>query len=325
MTQTVTSGSSGVYTASWNASGASNGTYTFAATAETSSNIPGNTWQENAVLELNGAPAQVTGLAASAGNGRATLSWTACTASDFAYYQLWRGTSSGAETLDINNLTANGVTDTGLTNGTKYYYVVYAVDTNGNISPASSEVSVTPATQSDTTTPTAPGSFTVTRSGGNAVLSWTASTAGSSGIACYYIYRDGGALPFARVPGATLTYSDIVGYTVAHSYTVVACSGAGLLSSPSASANISHRHAPHLHPDGDQQQGDAGGQHRRRADRRPADARSTTDRSPRRSGTPAVWSSLPYGWYKVTATCGSAGPVSQTVFLNAATTVPFTF
>ena len=164
----------------------------------------------------------------------------------------------------------------------------------------------------------------MTRSGGNAVLTWNASTAGSSGIACYYIYRDGGALPFARVPGSTLTYSDIVGYTVAHSYTVVACSGAGLLSSPSASANITTATPPtYTLTVTSNKATPVTSIVVVQTDALPTpidDGQKTAT-----SAASAVWNGLPYGWYKVTATCGSEGPTSQTVFLNATTTVPFTF
>lgn len=315
-------GLSGIYSCSWSASGATNGTYSFGATAYTSAGVPGNSWSESAQLTLNAAPAQVTGLAATAGNGRANLSWTACTSSNFDHYQLWRGTTSGGETLDTDNLTANGITDTGLTNGTKYYYQVYALDANGDASPASTEVTVTPALQSDTTAPTAPTCFTVTRGAACAQLSWGASSA-TSGIACYYIYRDGGALPYARVGDTSTSFSDIVGYTVAHSYDVVACSGAGLLSAPSATASIQtatpptytltvkvNKASPATTVDVTQ------------TDALPAPIDCGAQSISSAAG--GTWSTIPYGYYQVTATYNGT-TLTQTIYLNAAQTVTFTF
>ena len=327
-TQTVSNtgvsgaGLNGIYSCSWSASGAVNGTYTFAATAYTSAGVPGNSWSESAQLTLNSAPPQVTGLTATAGNRCATLSWTASTSSNFDHYQLWRGTTSGGETLDTDNLTANGITDTGLTNGTKYYYQVYALDANGDASPASAEVTVTPAVQSDTTAPTAPTNFTVTRSAACAQLSWSASSA-ASGIACYYIYRDGGAQPCARVGGSSTSFSDIVGYTVGHSYYVVACSGAGLLSAPSATASIQTATPPTYTLTVTVNKASPATS----VDVTQTDALPTPIDCGMQSVTSAasgVWKSIPYGYYQVTAAYNGT-TLTQTIYLNATQTVTFTF
>ena len=70
-----------------------------------------------------------------------TLSWTA--SSGAASYSLYRSTSSGAETLLKSGLTGTSYTDTGLTNGTTYFYQVAAVNSAG-ASAASGEASATP-------------------------------------------------------------------------------------------------------------------------------------------------------------------------------------
>ena len=226
---TQTSGSSGVYTGSWNASSATNGVYEFQAQAYTSANAAGNVWQRRTTLQLNSAPAQLSGLTATAGKQLVMLSWTASTASDLACYEVWRGTTSGGETLLTNNLNANGCTDTGLTSGTTYYYEVYAVDTNGNLSPASSEVSAKPTSTSGSV-PGTPGSFSATRTNNTAVLSWTAS---SNSPAYYYVYRDSSTTPYACTSSSTHTYTDTIGYGVAHTYYVVGVNAYGLGSATS--------------------------------------------------------------------------------------------
>jgi PKD repeat protein len=96
-------------------------------------------------------PDAPTGLAASGANGQVSLTWNA-PANDggvaITSYKVYRGTSSGTETL----LTSGGCsglanvttcTDTGLTNGTKYYYKVSAVNSIGE-GAQSTEASATP-------------------------------------------------------------------------------------------------------------------------------------------------------------------------------------
>jgi PKD repeat protein len=98
------------------------------------------------------APGAPTGLTATGGNGQATLNWTAPSSNggvNITGYRVYRGTASGAETL----LTSGGCsglgavttcTDTGLTNGTTYYYKVSAVNAIGE-GPQSNEASVKPS------------------------------------------------------------------------------------------------------------------------------------------------------------------------------------
>jgi fibronectin type 3 domain-containing protein len=88
------------------------------------------------------APPAPTGLATTAGNGSVALNWTASTGA--TSYNIYRGTAAGAEgATPIATTTTNSYTDTGLTNGTTYYYKVAASDSAGT-SAQSSEVSATP-------------------------------------------------------------------------------------------------------------------------------------------------------------------------------------
>jgi len=98
-------------------------------------------------------PAAPTGLTATAGNAQVGLSWTASSAA--TSYTIKRATVSGGPYTNVGTAAAaTGFTDTGLSNGTTYFYVVSAVNAGGesaNSSPASA-------------TPTAPtgGGTTVT-------------------------------------------------------------------------------------------------------------------------------------------------------------------
>src|SRR6266540_3987819 len=94
-------------------------------------------------------PAQPQGLVATAGDGSVSLNWTPNSDADLAGYNLYRATTSPVPTTGtpVNGstlLTSPGYIDTGLTNGTTYYYVVVAVDNVGNASTASAEAVATP-------------------------------------------------------------------------------------------------------------------------------------------------------------------------------------
>jgi carboxypeptidase T len=88
------------------------------------------------------APGAPSALTATPGNGQAGLSWTA--ASGATLYRVYRATASGGPyTMIQTNLTGTSFTDTGLTNGTTYYYVVTGTNGAGE-GPNSNEASVTP-------------------------------------------------------------------------------------------------------------------------------------------------------------------------------------
>ena len=86
-------------------------------------------------------PSAPTGLSATAGNLQVSLSWTA--SSGATSYNVKRATTSGGPYSQVANVTTTSDTDTGLTNGTTYYYVVSAVNAAGE-SANSSQVSATP-------------------------------------------------------------------------------------------------------------------------------------------------------------------------------------
>ncbi|MHB8500166.1 MAG: glycoside hydrolase family 44 protein [Candidatus Acidiferrales bacterium] len=86
-------------------------------------------------------PAAPSGLQATAGNAQVSLIWTASTGA--TSYHIKRGTTSGGPYTQVAAPTATSETDTGLTNGTTYYYVVSALNSVGE-SANSSQASATP-------------------------------------------------------------------------------------------------------------------------------------------------------------------------------------
>jgi hypothetical protein len=102
---------------------------------------------------LASVPGAPTGLSATGGYQQVTLNWSAPNdgGSPITNYEIYRSTSPGGETFlkEIGNVTST--IDTGLTNGTTYYYQVSAKNSKGE-GPKSGEVSAVPG---DTTPPTA--------------------------------------------------------------------------------------------------------------------------------------------------------------------------
>ena len=91
-------------------------------------------------------PSAPISLGATAGNASAALTWAPNTESDLAGYNVYRSTTTGGPYTKDNTalVTTRSYNDTGLTNGTKYYWVVQAVDTSTNTSGNSNEASTTP-------------------------------------------------------------------------------------------------------------------------------------------------------------------------------------
>jgi hypothetical protein len=144
------------------------------------------------------APSAPAGLTATAGNTQVVLSWTA--SSGATGYYVKRSTSSGSET-QIAAPTSTNFTDTTVTNGTKYYYVVSAYNSYGQ-SANSVEVSATPTAPA--TPPGAPTGLTATAGNMQVTLSWSAS-AGATG---YYVKRSvtsGGETQIASPTSANFT------------------------------------------------------------------------------------------------------------------------
>ena len=133
-----------------------------------------------------GVPTVPTGLSATAGNAQVALRWTA--ASGVTSYNLYRGTSAGAQgtTPFKTGLSGTSYTDGGLTNGTTYFYKLAAVNANG-ASAQSGEVSARPQAPVPVA-PLAPTNLRAT-AGAKRSLSITVSWTASGGATSYTVYR----------------------------------------------------------------------------------------------------------------------------------------
>jgi hypothetical protein len=152
-------------------------------------------------LPHNPAAPVPAGLAASAGDSEVTLNWTASTGA--TGYNLKRATASGGPYTKLASPTSPGYTDSGLTNGTTYYYVVSSLNgvaESGN----STQASATP--KGPTVPPAPPTNLTATPGDTTVALTWT----GSTGATSYYVKRSttsGG--PYTQIAAPTSTsYTD---------------------------------------------------------------------------------------------------------------------
>jgi fibronectin type 3 domain-containing protein len=146
-------------------------------------------------------PAAPTSLEATAGNAQVSLSWTP--SSGATSYNVKRSTANGGPYTTLSSAVTQSFTDSSLTNGSTYYYVVSAVNSAGesaNSSPASAKP-VAPQS-----IPPVPTGLQATAGNAQVSLSWSA----SSGATSYNVKRSatsGG--PYTAISAPTTTsYAD---------------------------------------------------------------------------------------------------------------------
>ncbi|MGH9748004.1 MAG: glycoside hydrolase family 44 protein [Candidatus Acidiferrales bacterium] len=183
--------------ASFTDTGLANGTkYFYVVSALNSAGESANSAQASATpAEPTAIPPAPAGLAATAGNAQISLSWNPSTGA--TSYHLKRSTTSGGPFTQISAPTSTGFTDTGLANGTKYFYVVSAVNSAGE-SANSAQASATPA--APLAPPAMPTGLAATAGNAQVSLTWNA----TAGATSYHVKRSttsGG--PYTQVSAPT--------------------------------------------------------------------------------------------------------------------------
>lgn len=197
-------------------------TYYFVVTAINSVGESGFSNQASATPTLPPPPAAPTGLTATPGDARVALSWNESAGADYSVVK--RSTSSSGPYTTVTSLVGSSYLDTGLANGTRYYYVVTAVNRGGE-SPASNVASAVPTAPP---TPAAPTALVAAAGKKKVTLTWTQST--SSGITQNRIYRStGSGFSLHATIQAGVSYSDTsVTPGKTYTYKVTAVSGNGV-------------------------------------------------------------------------------------------------
>jgi hypothetical protein len=183
-------------------------------------------------------PAAPTSPSATGGNKKVTVSWTA--SSGATSYNLYRGTSTGVTTANGTKIegVSSGYEDTGRDPNTTYYYIVTAVNGNGE-STASSETSA--ATNA---APSAPTGLSGTGGAKKVTLSWSS----SSGATSYNLYRGTSTgvtkANGTKIASVTSPYEDTGRATNTTYYYVVTAESAAGESADSSEASATTSAAP---------------------------------------------------------------------------------
>jgi glucose/arabinose dehydrogenase/regulation of enolase protein 1 (concanavalin A-like superfamily) len=189
-------------------------------------------------------PAAPAGLMATSGDGQVSLTWGA--SSTATSYTVKRSTTSGSGYTSVQaNLTSTSFTNTGLMNGTTYYYVVTASNAGGEsgISNQASATPVGPPPPPPPSRPDAPTALMATAGNGQVSLTWSP----SSGATSYSVKRSttsgsGYALVQGNLTGTSYTNGGLMNGTTY--YYVVSASNAGGESDNSSQASATPVGAP---------------------------------------------------------------------------------
>jgi len=167
-------------------------------------------------------PAPAT-LTSEAGDTKITLKWAAVTGA--ASYNVYRGTATGgqAATPIATGITSLSYINTGLTNGTAYFFKVAAVNSAG---PGAMSVETT---STPVGIPLAPANLTATAGNQSVTLNWQAAV----NAVTYNVYRGSSSGGQSSTPVATgvtsTTFTDMGRINnVAYFYKVSAVNGAGI-------------------------------------------------------------------------------------------------
>ena len=201
----------GVQTA-YTDSGVTNGTlYYYQVTALNSGGESARSNQASATPQAPIAPSAPQNLVATPGNATMSLTWQAPANSGSAAvtnYKIYRGTSSGSQTLLTTVGNVLSYSDSGLTNGTTYYYKVSAVSSvgEGAFSNIASGLPTAP------TLPGTPQTFTATPADKKVTLAWAApASTGGVALTGYKVYKGTKSTSLTlltTVSGTTLSYVD---------------------------------------------------------------------------------------------------------------------
>jgi len=141
-------------------------------------------------------PGQPAGLTATSGAGGVTLAWSAPTGAAVSAYNIWRGTASGKETVEVTTVPApaSSYVDTSATGSGTYYYEIQPVNSNG-VGPFSAQAVAAP--------PSVPPVASFTKTCSQATCTFTSTSTDAQGTIGAYAWNGGNG-----VLGSASTFSD---------------------------------------------------------------------------------------------------------------------
>jgi hypothetical protein len=209
------------------------------ACSNSGSNSSNNGDGNSAPTAASSAPVPPLNLTAAGGNQQISLAWTASTGANS--YNIKRAATNGGPYTTVAAPAGTSYTDTTVTNGTPYYYVVTAVNAtgeSGNSNQAAATATAAP------TAPAAPLNLTATGGNQQISLAWKASTGATS----YHVKRaatNGGPYTTVASPAGTSFADTTVTNGTTYYYVVTAVSASGeSANSNQASATPSAPPAP---------------------------------------------------------------------------------
>jgi hypothetical protein len=186
-------------------------------------------------------PSAPTGVTATAGNGQATVSWTAPSDGNSAItsYTITPYVGSAAQTPKVISGSPPTTTATvgGLTNGSSYTFTVAATNAVGTGPASAASNAVTPAAP---TAPAAPAGVTATTGNATATVTWSAPANGGSAITSYTVtpYLAGVAQAATTVTGSPpATTATVSGLTNGSSYTFTVTATNAVGTGPASAAS----------------------------------------------------------------------------------------
>src|ERR1700722_14317645 len=191
------------------------------ACSNSGSNSSNNGGGSSAPTAASTAPVAPLNLTATGGKQQISLGWTASTGANS--YNVKRAATNGGPYTTVTSPPGTSYTDTTVTNGTPYYYVVTAVNAtgeSGNSNQATATATAAP------TPPAAPLNLTATGGTQQISLAWTASTGANS----YNLKRaasNGGPYTTVASPAGTSYTDTTVSNGTTYYYVVTAVSATG--------------------------------------------------------------------------------------------------
>ena len=216
--------------------GLTNGdSYTFTVSATNADGSGGASAPSNAVVPST-VPDPPTDVVATAGNGSATVSWTAAGDEGSAVTGYAVTASPGGATCSPPDGSTTTCTVTGLANGTTYTFTVTATNADGGGGASAPSNPVVPST-----VPDAPTGVVAAPGNRSATVSWTAGSDGGSPVTGFTVTGSGGQT--CSTSGTTCLVTGLTNGT-SYTFTVTATSADGTSPASAASAAVTPSTVP---------------------------------------------------------------------------------